>query len=270
VLWQKENNDLFVKDGHISKIEYPLNVNMLDYAANLFNKINTTHLQQNKVYFAVVPDKNRYIADLKLDYDYLESYMNEKLQFATPIKINHLLGAEDYYFTDSHWRQNQIVDVVKELASQMGKSLKDDYTTKTLDKDFYGVYAGQAALNVQPDKIEYLVNDTISQLETEGAKAIYDESKLEEKDAYEFFLSGNQPLVTIKNPLLKDGSRLIIFRDSYASSISPLLAEAYSEIVLIDLRYISSDLLAEYVNFDNANILFLYSATMMNSSLALK
>jgi hypothetical protein len=104
----------------------------------------------------------------------------------------------------------------------------------------------------------------------EGAKAIYDESKLEGKDAYEFFLSGNQPLVTIKNPLLKDGSRLIIFRDSYASSISPLLAEAYSEIVLIDLRYISSDLLAEYVNFDNANILFLYSATMMNSSLALK
>ena len=61
-----------------------------------------------------------------------------------------------------------------------------------------------------------------------------------------------------------------MFRDSYACSLIPLLAEAYSEIVLIDLRYINSNLLKDQVDFSNAEILFLYSATMMNSSLALK
>lgn len=274
IFQQKDNNQLYQAGNHLAKMEYEIQPSMIEHATKLFHKIKDQYLTNQKVYFSLIPDKHHYLAEsyhyLQYDLNDMKLMIQERMSYAQMIEIDQLLDENDYYFTDSHWRQNQIVDVVKELASQMGKSLKDDYTTKTLDKDFYGVYAGQAALNVQPDKIEYLVNDTISQLETEGAKAIYDESKLEGKDAYEFFLSGNQPLVTIKNPLLKDGSRLIIFRDSYASSISPLLAEAYSEIVLIDLRYISSDLLAEYVNFDNADILFLYSATMMNSSLALK
>jgi hypothetical protein len=64
--------------------------------------------------------------------------------------------------------------------------------------------------------------------------------------------------------------RLIIFRDSYTSSLAPLLLEAYSEITLIDLRYISSNLLKDYVNFDNADIMFLYGVSVINSASGLK
>ena len=77
-------------------------------------------------------------------------------------------------------------------------------------------------------------------------------------------------MVNIRNPKNPDGKRLIIFRDSFGSSIAPLLAEGYSEIVLVDLRYINSEILGEYVDFENADVLFLYSTILLNNSLAMK
>ena len=74
----------------------------------------------------------------------------------------------------------------------------------------------------------------------------------------------------IDNPYNWTNDRLIIFRDSFASSITPLMIEAYSEIVLVDLRYISSDMIGEYVDFENVDVLFMYSTSMLNNSFAMK
>lgn len=274
VFQQKDNNDLYKVGNHLVKMEYEIHDKMLQHAIDLFTKIQTQYLNDQKVYFSLIPDKHQYLASkhgsLCYDFKEMESVLKKALPNMQFISIDHLLEADDYYGTDSHWRQNKVIDVAQHLASTMGKPLKDEYDVKALDHEFYGVYYGQAALSVQPDTIEYVMNDTISQLQCEGAKAIYDTEKLKGKDLYEFFLSGNQPLVKIKNPIKKDGSRLIVFRDSYACSLIPLLAESYQEIVLIDLRYMGSDLLKDHVEFNDADILFLYSATMMNSSLALK
>ena len=269
-LMQKENNDLFIKDGHISKIEYPLNEEMLEYSVSLFTKIHQTYLQQNNAYIAVIPDKNKYLAELTLDYESLNTYLYDGLPFCTPIQIDHLLSAEDYYFTDSHWRQDQITDVAEYITQSMGTELKYDYTSHTLDREFFGVYAGQSALNRKPDTITYLTNDTIDRFEVTGADAVYDMKKASGKDAYELFLSGNQPLVTIRNPQNTSGKKLIVFRDSFASSLMPLLAQGYSEVTMIDLRYIHSQLLGKFVDFSQADVLFLYSAGVLNHSTSMK
>jgi len=270
VFMQKENNNIFVKDGHISKIEYPLNTDMLDYATSLFAKIHNQHFKQNKVYISVIPDKNKYIADLKLDYDMLESYVYEKMDFATHISVSQLLSADDYYYTDSHWRQERIVDVAQFIANSMGTSIPEKYEEFALSTPFEGVYAGQSALNCEPDVIKYLQNDVIKGLQVTGATAIYDKSKAKGKDPYEFFVSGNQPLVKIKNPNSESLKKLIVFRDSFASSIMPLVAQGYSEVVMIDLRYMNSSLLDKVVDFSDADILFLYSASLLNNSTAMR
>ncbi len=267
---QKENNNIFVKDGHISKIEYPLNTNMLDYSVSLFTKIYQQHLQQNDVYLAVIPDKNKYIADLKLDYQNLEKYMRDQLKFCTPIQLEHLLSADDYYYTDSHWRQDKIVDVAKHIANSMGTDITDNYKSFDLSIPFYGVYAGQSAIECKPDTITYLSNDTIEKFQVTGANAVYDIKKANGKDPYEIFLSGNQPLVTIENPNSTSSKRLIVFRDSFASSLMPLLAQGYSEVVMIDLRYTNSALLEKMVDFSNADVLFLYSAGLLNNSTSMR
>jgi hypothetical protein len=49
-----------------------------------------------------------------------------------------------------------------------------------------------------------------------------------------------------------------------------LLLEAYGEIDLIDLRYISSDLVGDYVDFEGADILFLYGVAVVNGAAVLK
>lgn len=268
---QKENNKIYVKDGHISKIEYPLNTKMLDYAAELFTGIHQKYFEQNKVYFAVIPDKNKYLADLKIDYDELQNYMYNKLQFCTPIETSQLLSADDYYFTDSHWRQDKIVDVAEYIAKCMGTDIeKYRYEKNKLNRDFMGVYAGQSALKCDPDTITYLTNETIKGFRVTGANAVYDMNKANGKDAYEMFLSGNQPLVKIENPQNTSGKKLIVFRDSFASSIMPILAQGYAEVTMIDLRYINSQLLDQFVDFSHADVLFMYSASVLNNSTAMK
>lgn len=265
---QSENNDIFVKDGHISKTDYPLNTSMLDYASSLFTKVNEKYLKDNNTYFAIVPDKNKYIADLKYDYGLLSQYMQDALPFCKFLDIE--LTADDYYFTDSHWKQQNLVGVAQSIANAMGTDIPTDYNKNTLKTDFYGVWAGQSALKVKPDSISYLTNDVIDGFEVSGASAVYDFEKANGKDAYEFFLSGNQPVVTIKNPSSKNDKKLIIFRDSFASAITPLLAQGYSEVTMVDLRYINSNLLGEYVDFEGADVLFLYSSSVLNSSTSMK
>ncbi len=273
-LLQKDNNGIYTIGDHISKIEYPINYPMLDHAADVMNKVSDKYLTDNNVYFAIIPDKNRYLAEtsdvLAIDYEELTEYMTGKMSFAEYIEIADLLDADDYYNTDTHWRQENILDVAQRITGKMGEALNGEFTTEVAHTSFEGVYLGQSALKWQPDTIKYLINRTIENAEVEGAKAVYDMSKLNDKDPYEMFLSGNQPIVTIKNSDNTNGKKLIMFRDSYGSSIAPLMIECYSEIVLVDLRYISSDMLGEYVDFKNADALFIYSTSLLNNSLALK
>ena len=76
--------------------------------------------------------------------------------------------------------------------------------------------------------------------------------------------------MVIDNPELENDKKLIIFRDSFASSLTPLLISSYDEITLVDLRYIGTDYLEGIVDFKDSDILFLYSDEVINNSYLLK
>jgi hypothetical protein len=104
-----------------------------------------------------------------------------------------------------------------------------------------------------------------------NSSEVYDMEKAEGKDPYELFLSGNQPYVRITNPANPEGKRLVVFRDSFGSSIAPLLAQGYSEVILLDLRYLSSAFVGKVgIDFRNADVLFLYSTLLLNSSTGMR
>ena len=86
------------------------------------------------------------------------------------------------------------------------------------------------------------------------------------KDPYQMFLSGSISLMTIENPNATTDKELIIFRDSFGSSITPLLVEGYAKITLVDIRYIIPDRLGGFVNFEGSDVLFLYSTLVLNNS----
>ncbi len=281
LLAKADNNGIFIKDGHISKLDTTENPAMLDHAANRFNYTHDKYLKENKVYFSIIPDKNYVLARPNgypsLDYEGFIERMKSKVDFQY-IDITDLLSAEDFYTTDTHWRQENIIDIADRLANAMGKNLQHNYTVNTLDSAFYGVYAGQYAGHIKPDTIKYLTSDVIN-----SAKVTYDDGmKLEEgpvynmekamgKDPYEMFLSGTMPLITLENPLGENDDELYLFRDSYGSSIAPILLSGYKKITVIDIRYIKSDFLGAFIDFNkDADVLFLYSSTLLNNSMAMQ
>jgi len=58
----------------------------------------------------------------------------------------------------------------------------------------------------------------------------------------------------------------VVFRDSFGSSMVPLLIAEYAEIIVVDIRYVSPSLLSKLVRFrSNCDVLFLYSTSVLNS-----
>ena len=282
-LMQKDNNEIYIADGHASKMEYPLNEPMLEHASEVFQEVCDLYLKGNdgEVYFSIIPDKNYFLAGengyLELDYEELFAVMQEQTSFMEYVDITETLSLEDYYYTDTHWRQEELLDTAKVLADAMGVSVGTDYQEQELAEPFYGVYFGQSALPLEPDTIRYLTSDTLESCtvtcydEGNGETVpLYDMEKATGKDAYEMFLSGTRAVLRIENPFADSDKKLVVFRDSFASSLIPLLAEGYSEITLIDLRYIDKQLLGDYVEFEGKDVLFLYSTLLLNNSLALK
>ena len=283
-LGKLDNNGLYLAEGHLSKLDYPLNENMLDHAAERFRYLYDTYLagKDMNIYLAVIPDKNVFLAGqsgrLSYDFDALVSAVRERADYMEYIDLLSVLSLADYYRTDSHWRQERLLPVAERLAGAMGAELPQaEYQENSLDTPFYGVYSGQSALPVSPDTLVCLTSDAMDGCTVTGygsgkaeALPMYDMGKGQGRDPYELFLSGAQPVITIENPKAETGRELIIFRDSYASSLAPLLVGAYSRITLVDIRYVQSDVLDRFVDFDAQDVLFLYSSTLLNNSLALR
>ena len=124
-------------------------------------------------------------------------------------------------------------------------------------------------------EIRYLTNPTLEKCivrnhETGAISKIYDMSKLTSRDLYDVFLSGAASVLTIENPNATSDRELIIFRDSFGSSLAPLLVQDYKTVTLVDIRYISSAYLEEVLDFHGQDVLFLYSTLILNSSNSLK
>lgn len=284
VFFKKDNNKIFVADGHLSKLEYPLKEDMTDYAAERFTFIYENYIEGTEadIYLSVVPDKNCFIAEkngyLAFDYDLFAASLSEKLPFAEYIDVKPLLSADDYYTTDTHWKQESIIDVAELICSKTGAPFVNDFKENNLGKPFYGVYYHQSGLKVPTDEIIYLTNDaidgcTVTNYDTGKAvtKPVYDMSKADGADLYEIFLSGTVAVSVIENPDAEK-RELVIFRDSFGSSLVPLLIGSYSKITAVDIRYIASGALGGgLVDFENADdVIFLYSTVLLNNSVALK
>lgn len=282
VFSRMDNNDIYTADGHISKLEYPLNTDMLDNAADKFAFICNKYINDSsEVYFSIIPDKNYFLAEkngyLSIDYLELVSYMKEKTDYMQYIDIFSKISLDDYYTTDTHWKQENITPVAEYIGQCMGVNVSTEYKKNILDNPFYGVYYGQSALPFKPDTITYLTNDvldncTVTSYDTGKPvkKYIYDMDEAFGKDPYEMFTSGSDALLTIENTMADSDKELVIFRDSFASSLAPLLVSGYSKITLVDIRYINPSMLGAFVDFENCDVLFIYSTMLLNNSGAFK
>jgi hypothetical protein len=279
VFRKKDVNGVYQYKGIIVKQEYPLNENYVLNVAEKINIIKEKYLDEtNNIYYSIIPDKNYYVEDkyLKMDYSKIEKIMQENLEGIEYINIFDCLQLEDYYYTDPHWKQENLKNVFQKIANQMDflNRIKTDFEEQEITK-FQGSYSGQLPVKTSEDTIKILTNEIIKNsksynFETNEETSIYNLDKIKSSDKYDIYLSGATPLLTIENQNSSIDKELIVFRDSFASSLVPLFTEAYKKITLIDTRYIKTDYLKDLVEFDNKDVLFIYSTLVINNSSTLK
>ena len=280
VLGQKDNNGVFIEGGSVSKLDAELDEKQVQLFVDKFNSLRQTYFPDADAACVIIPDKNYYLTNgenaPRLDYEALFELVEDGLPWADHVRLTGELDADAYYTTDSHWRQEKRAWVADRLALVLDLELPDLSTyDQTELEDFYGVYYGQAALPMAAEKLVYLENDVtrsavVTGPELEGEQAVYAPEKFGGMDGYDVFLHGAQAVLTVENPLAETDRELIVFRDSFGSALAPLLLPAYRSITLVDLRYVDSNYLDQFVTFDGQDILILYSTTLINSAAVLR
>jgi len=273
---KKDNNKIYLKDNYIFKSNYPTNIDSINNFKNKINKLSNLLSDDNNIYMLIIPDKNYYLNTddfLHIDYDYI--YEDIKGLGYKNIDVRNILNLNDYYETDTHWRQENLDKVVKEISDVMNFNYIDINYTKNKFNDFYGVYYGESAINRKPESLVYLTNELfnnveVKYLENKNINTVYNKSKLKGIDAYDVYLDGASSFIEIFNNNIENGKELVIFRDSFGSSLTPLLIPYYKKITVIDNRYIKSEIFKDKLKFSNQDVLFLYSTLLVNDSGSLK
>jgi len=275
---QRDHNGYYFVAGHLSQMEFPLNSQAVHDNAAWLAGMSRQFFADMNVYYAIFPDKNYFLAPphgfLALDYDAMLRLIHRQMGQHTFIDLFDVMELDDFYRTDIHWRQEEIFPVAERLAQTMGVTLpaQDSFTAHRL-YPFYGSFHGHAALPVRPDELIFLTNEYTenaivyildNQLQWQRNTGVYNPELFGGMDSYDVFLAGAQALITIEVPNAQTDRELIVFRDSFGSSVVPLLLGAYSRVTLVDIRYIPSRLLPQFIDFQGQDILFLFNTMLMN------
>lgn len=275
-----DSNGYYTAEGHLSKLDYTLDEIQIALGAKKLNTLYEKYLEGMNVFYAVIPDKNYYLAEQNgypsMDYERLTAILEEKILHMAPINLFDCLKIEDYYVTDPHWKQERLDRVIGRLSETMGFETIPfhDYEKNTWS-EFYGAYSGQSALTNPSDALVYLTSPKILEtqvhyIDNNQWTGLYTPDADLKMDGYAYYLGGAVALQVVLNPNGETGRELILFRDSFASSLTPLLMEAYDKVTLVDLRYMPSERLGEYIDFGDQDVLFLYSTLVLNQSAMLR
>lgn len=249
---------------------------MEEFASDVKDKLNVP------VTVAIAPSTGYVCADKLPDFHY--TYLDDELfpTFADTFKAARFVDLRDclktaytsgkqvFYRTDHHWTE----DGAYAAYSELGKTL--DYTPnpesayeKTSYPGFYGTtYSTSGFWGVAPDDIEVWdnkANDGALRVTiTDGDKVIEQDdmffySHLDENDKYPVYLDGNHPYTVIKNAKADSDKKLLVIKDSFAHSLTPFLADHYSEIIMVDLRYYANPCSELIRNEGLDEVLILYS-----------
>ena len=272
---KKENNGVFLCEGQ--RLMEPFTAcdrSVLEKKADLINALSAK--SDVPVTLALVPSSAELYGDLLPDgvRNDSQAQTSELLYSFANVQTVDLCSALSahrdeyiYYRTDHHWTSLGALYAAERILQASGINCvlpPESFPSETVSRDFKGTYYSRSGFFwIPPDSIDAYVfpNDPPMIQRIEGSSAetgsLYEESMLDTKDQYRFFLGGNCPLIRIDTGN-SDGPSLLILRDSYADSLLPFLLENYSRIHMIDLRYYHDSVLAYIRGNHMDSVLVLY------------
>ena len=174
-----------------------------------------------------------------------------------------------YFKTDHHWTALGAYYVYRSFCETKGIHPHElgDYKEKKFPEflgSFYAYSNQSKALKKNPDTVEaYIPIATNKEKITprEGKPYQYDiisdANKFSSANKYLAFIGGDQPLIEINNPMLKDDSSCIIIKESYGNAFVPFLVDHYQYVYVVDYRYYTGDVAKVAAKHTNTDIIFL-------------
>ena len=175
-------------------------------------------------------------------------------------------GEDIYYRTDHHWTSLGAYYGYSALVDALGMEpvALDSLTPTSVSEDFNGtIFSSSGVRWVEPDRMEIYIPEEgveVTRFPSGSPEVgqLYDESWLDKKDKYSYFLGGVQPLCTVKTQNT-EAPKLLLIRDSYSDSLAPFLTRNFSEIHLWDLRF-NANSIQQYVEEQGIDqVVVLYS-----------
>ena len=271
------NGYYYCEDGYI--VTKPADTNRADRNLQLINLFAASF---DEVALMVVPSPGEML-DSKLPkvhsdypdkgvYNYILENKAENINFIDLRESFAECIAKDeqiYYRTDHHWTSLGAYTAYSLYCDEMGiKATDSEAFDVESHTGFYGTtYSSSGYFLTSPDTLEIWKNknlsDSIKVTVTEGTQSeefssMYFTQHLSEDDMYPVFLDGNHALVTVENQKAKSNNTLIIIKDSFAHCAAPFLAENYSKVIMVDLRYYKGSVTELATENSADEILFLY------------
>lgn len=288
-LGKYEQNGVYIlKNRLVEKIPEPdyESIDKTIAAVNTFAEVNDV-----PVFFMLVPTSAEIYADEipknapNISQKELIGYVYGNLKHVNTIDVYGTMTSNRekyiYYRTDHHWTTKGAYYAYAAAGNKMGYIAEPEgaYDVEHAASGFIGTFYSKVLYDgIEPDNMDYYhlvngsnVNEVIITSEYGKEPVSYDSMYFRDylgvKDKYASFLGTNQPIVTVKTD--SDGGKLLIFKDSYAHCYTPFLTENYSEITLLDMRYIKMSY-REIVNVEDYDqVLFLYNASSFASDTGL-
>ena len=205
--------------------------------------------------------------DQKNVLDYVAENIGEEKMVSVYDILKEHADEEIYYRTDHHWTSLGAMYAYKEWAKKNVKFpvLYKEEDMITVTDSFEGTLQSKLNMPVEGEEIK-IFSQTIAKPVritydyTKKTDSFYEESYLETKNKYGYFIDDNHGLVEIETNN-KTGRELFVIKDSYANTFIPLIANHYSKVYVLDLRYFNAPLLKfiEQYNHEKMEILVLYN-----------
>lgn len=204
---------------------------------------------------------------------------SELSSIAQPIALQDALrthadkGESIYYRTDHHWTTWGAWLGYEQYCAAAGLT-PAPYQAETVSTQFDGtLYSKSGVRFVDSDAMEAFTTARSIGCDVYDGQAKawqhydspYFTEYLSKQGKYSYFLGPLQPVVRLYGNA-NTGKKLLLFKDSYAHCLAPMLLEHYDEVALVDLRLLQSDLndLLRLSDYDET--LILYSLDTFTSS----
>ena len=291
---QQENNGIYNgKDGYLfEKFLEPDYTKVQQYTESV-NQFASNHPEVNMTFMlaptsiGLYPERLPWLAPSYPQREvnrFIGHQMEDEITFIDGFDVLTPHASESiYYRTDHHWTTYGAYLAYVAYAEQKGWQplSQQDFLIETVSDSFLGSYHTRSQFTgLTPDTIEVYIPRNPAPTEMyiadsdQTLTSMYDESFLDKKDQYSYFLGGVHALMkltTALDPEQIEQDKLLVIKDSYAHSLLPFLTNQVSEIHVIDLRYYNGSI-SDYLNENGINdVLFLFNtATLVEEASLLK